>query len=695
MAVVVLWGGVQTARAFPAFPLIMIICTNTPPPPFIPTWQFLPPADPPQFPMFPLSPPPIVTPANGPSGPLWNPPPDNFPSGPPGSFRGGSQQFDIGSLVGEPQATAVSASVTPKFSIDSAIGNGTNWNRYEDGAVVGNGDTIHISFDPLLDYIETNWLAFRVTYSNGSNTASADAIMPAHCSIGSWTIYVSGTNPVVLAVTNVACRPSIGLRLRNPLMFRYSLPKGVDAVAGSVEMPLKIAGITNGEAYTVEYKMDYELGSWTTMTNIVSDSYNTDNYNVMNFDLSSGGATQLFLRIRSSDDCSSVIGYSTINVGAQKKALVANQFSPTDARIPALFAGATTGSCVIKYTDSGWVTNWFDGTTWSYPAQTLLPGEGAFFYNSAVSDVTLTFSGLVLRGGLASVVGTSGFQSYLFPKICNLGNTRFPADEGDVICKYYPYTDSLSNFTFTSGMWLPSAPEFAVGEAFAIGRTNSVRWAVSSEQFPTIAGPFGLEIYDYMHNDVLPSSSLTISNGFWDTSYFLVRSRPGITWDVQTASDLAGPWTTEAVAEVGSSQVAVVQVSTEGRQQLLYRLKWPSEGVQQRMMSMSLQSDSSQTSGRKAGMVEELKQLLTDVESAEASLTRTNYYLLSLGEDGPPIPGNELGLPEFASDGNIVVLDDRKIVRDREIINQGKAAAVFMEIQRNLARPLPSWLQKH
>jgi hypothetical protein len=680
----VIWcGSVQKAQAFVSTPLIMIICTNppivtttnAPSDPFpqsthIPIWQIvMPPANPPFYP------PPIypqdITPINngGGSGSISYDPPNSdtrtrFASGPGSCFI--------------PDQTAPA-----RFSIDSAVGNGTNWSKYSDGAIIGDGDVINISFDPLLDHIPTNWVAFSVNYQEGTNITAAAAMMDGYCSVGSWTFRVTGTNPVSIALTNAACRSSIGTRIRYPSLHTYRLPKGVDAVDGAVEIPIKV-NVSLGETYTLEYKTAYIPGLWTTLTNIVSDTSNTDSNNVMSLSLSSGGATELFLRIRSSDNCSSVIGYNTVTVPAGKSALVANQFASTDTRVPALLSGSATGSYVAEFSQTnGWTTNHFDGTNWTIANAQITPGGGVFYHNAGTNDITITFAGLVLYGGIATTsVGNSGLYSGIFPRNCNLTDNNFPAKEGDMVYKYNSVSDTYDTFTYVDGAWSPSTPEFAPGEAFAVEMTNSARWVASIEIYPKIEGPFGPEIANYMYDDLITYQG---STGPWETNYFIVRSTPGTTVDIETSTEgAAGPWSTETTVNVGLSQVAIAEIPGDGREQLFFRIHWPSTGPAMRMMSLPA------TEKMTKGVIEELLQLADEYDAKETAASKTTYYLASL-LDGPPVPGDQ-GFPVLAYEENIVILDDSSAMKKQMEINQGKAAAVFAEIRKKLWQPLPSWL---
>jgi len=86
--------------------------------------------------------------------------------------------------------------------------------------------------------------------------------------------------------------------------------------------------------------------------------------------------------------------------------IVANQLNTSNSTVLALFPGVPGGTTLLKWVGNGFAINQYDPDflEWADPAQTLKPGEGAFFFNPATTNVTVTFVGDVPQGSLTNPI---------------------------------------------------------------------------------------------------------------------------------------------------------------------------------------------------------------------------------------------------------------------------------------------------
>jgi len=188
--------------------------------------------------------------------------------------------------------------------------------------------------------------------------------------------------------------------------------------------------------------------------------------------------------------------YSVNAVGYVNKTLVPGfqlVANPLDAgagnnTVAKLFAGAPAGTTVYKYTGTGFDVNDYDPDTygaqgWADPAQTLVPGEGAFVKLPAGANFTVTFVGEVAQGSLSNPL-PKGFsiRSSQVPQSAALDTVlKFPIANGDFIYQYdtaakaYVTTDYDTD-TYGPQGWATTAPSPAVGEAFWVKKIAAVNW---------------------------------------------------------------------------------------------------------------------------------------------------------------------------------------------------------------------------
>jgi hypothetical protein len=121
------------------------------------------------------------------------------------------------------------------------------------------------------------------------------------------------------------------------------------------------------------------------------------------------------------------------------------------------------------------VGNNYSGS-WSSPAQTLNPGEGAFLYVPAGIDYTNTWVGEVKQGSLTNVLNT-GF-TMVGSQVPQAGlvqtDLAFPVSNNSIVYKWVTGVGFVGyNY---SGAWAPSEPTVNVAEGVFAFKPVGTDW---------------------------------------------------------------------------------------------------------------------------------------------------------------------------------------------------------------------------
>jgi hypothetical protein len=101
--------------------------------------------------------------------------------------------------------------------------------------------------------------------------------------------------------------------------------------------------------------------------------------------------------------------------------------------------------------------------------RTVEPGDGCFVDLAGTQNLTVTFVGTILQGVLQNHIPAGlSLQSSLVPQAGSSALLQFEPEPGDMIYKLDTASKKYRIFTFDdlTMEWLPSDPEFFVGEAF-------------------------------------------------------------------------------------------------------------------------------------------------------------------------------------------------------------------------------------
>jgi len=158
--------------------------------------------------------------------------------------------------------------------------------------------------------------------------------------------------------------------------------------------------------------------------------------------------------------------------------MIANPLNAATNTIPALFAGVPDGTTIYKFDGTSYSVNALDLGEWGNPAQTLVPGEGAFIRNAGTAPFTVTFVGEVMQGPLSNPI-PAGFsiRSSQVPQTGALDTVLgFPAVDGDTIYQFNNAQNSYAIHALDLGEWGGGVPTPAVGESFFVKKAAAVNW---------------------------------------------------------------------------------------------------------------------------------------------------------------------------------------------------------------------------
>jgi hypothetical protein len=115
---------------------------------------------------------------------------------------------------------------------------------------------------------------------------------------------------------------------------------------------------------------------------------------------------------------------------------------------------------------------------WTNPAERLMPGEGAIFFNPTLDYRSVCFTGEVMHQHLAVPI-PAGFsiRSSTLPQPGNLvDDLEFPIASGDVIHVFDREKQQYVLHPYENGRWTSGCPVLSVGEAFWVAKTEPGNW---------------------------------------------------------------------------------------------------------------------------------------------------------------------------------------------------------------------------
>jgi hypothetical protein len=180
-------------------------------------------------------------------------------------------------------------------------------------------------------------------------------------------------------------------------------------------------------------------------------------------------------------ESANLIGYASVTL-PPGFTMLANPLEAANNTVAELFQGWPDGTTLNKFDTRFFrlTENAIKSGKWINPAEKLLPGEGAIFFNPTSDYRPLSFVGEVMQGNL-SVPIPSGFsiRSSLLPQPGNLQDLGFPIAEGDVIHLFDRDRQKYVLHPYEAGKWTEGPPIVSVGESFWVAKTQAGNWVRS------------------------------------------------------------------------------------------------------------------------------------------------------------------------------------------------------------------------
>lgn len=177
-----------------------------------------------------------------------------------------------------------------------------------------------------------------------------------------------------------------------------------------------------------------------------------------------------------------IVGFVTLSATASTYTTLANPFVTPNNTVAALLPSVPEGTLLYKYANgAGYTTNVCSGGVWTDGSATLNPGEAVFLYNTARTNLLITFAGTILQSTVSNTI-PAGY-SLVSPMIPLPGAiSTFPAKSGDQI-QFFEKKRWIT-YTFFSGHWALSGPNynpivFTPGRAFFISKKSPAVWTQS------------------------------------------------------------------------------------------------------------------------------------------------------------------------------------------------------------------------
>jgi hypothetical protein len=182
-----------------------------------------------------------------------------------------------------------------------------------------------------------------------------------------------------------------------------------------------------------------------------------------------------------STQSANVLGYATVSL-PPGFSMIANPFASPNT-VGDTFQGWPDGTALHRFDTRLFrlAENGVKNGKWTNPAEKLVPGEGAIFFNSTSDYKTASFVGEVLVGNLSAPV-PSGFsiRSSMVPQPGNLvEDLKFPITDGDVIHLFDRERQKYVLHPYEKGQWKAGPPIIGIGESFWVAKTVSGNWTRS------------------------------------------------------------------------------------------------------------------------------------------------------------------------------------------------------------------------
>jgi hypothetical protein len=177
--------------------------------------------------------------------------------------------------------------------------------------------------------------------------------------------------------------------------------------------------------------------------------------------------------------CSNVLGYLSITL-PPGFSMIANPLQATTNTVDKVFKDWPDGTTLNKFDTQLFrlAENEVKSSQWTNPSESLMPGEGAIFFNPTSDYRSVCFMGEIPPPDL-SIPIPSGFSMCSSPVPHSgslIEDLEFPIANGDVIHVFDRDKQQYALYPYENGNWTAGAPTLSVGEAFWVAKTEPGTW---------------------------------------------------------------------------------------------------------------------------------------------------------------------------------------------------------------------------
>jgi hypothetical protein len=174
-----------------------------------------------------------------------------------------------------------------------------------------------------------------------------------------------------------------------------------------------------------------------------------------------------------------VLGYLSITL-PPGFSMIANPLQATTNTVGKVFKDWPDGTTLNKFDTQLFrlAENEVKSSQWTNPSESLMPGEGAIFFNPTSDYRSVCFMGEIPPPDL-SIPIPSGFSMCSSPVPHSgslIEDLEFPIANGDVIHVFDRDKQQYALYPYENGNWTAGAPTLSVGEAFWVAKTEPGTW---------------------------------------------------------------------------------------------------------------------------------------------------------------------------------------------------------------------------
>lgn len=271
---------------------------------------------------------------------------------------------------------------------------------------------------------------------------------------------------------------------------RFITPQKLEAVTlSSSVFSMRLVGGKQGTSVQVDSSSD--LITWTSFANVTMGSDETVSFT----DTGVSGVGARFYRASSTPGyADTAIGFYRVTVPGQ----TTNAFSggyemmgihllnPTNNTAATLFAGVPSGTEIMIWTNNAFVTNAFNGTSWTDGGAVYNPGAGMFVHNPGTNTMTVSQFGMVRQGILINGPFPGGGVQTMCSSILPMAGAidsvlQYVPGSDDMVYEWKASTQEYDQINMYYqdeewALWYPETPTLTIGQGIFLAPWVTNTW---------------------------------------------------------------------------------------------------------------------------------------------------------------------------------------------------------------------------